>query len=152
MPKDKEQGSTAEITNATADSSTSGGVSAAESPKDVILLGGPSEDGQGVAILRMRDNRVEAGELRTAAPGKPIVGELVRLSRREESERLFDVEVLARSPYMTDSSSKPSPALPAAAALRKGPAKVASDAYRAGWEDVFGSKSSKPGAGNSDLN
>ncbi len=96
---------------------------------DVVLVRGPSDDGVGVEILRLRNEKLEAGQLRPAAPGKPIVGELVRLERRPEHEALFDVEVLHRA----DPPSE-------AAAARKGPAKVSSNAYREGWDHVFGSK------------
>ncbi|MBL8741844.1 MAG: hypothetical protein JNK04_12140 [Myxococcales bacterium] len=95
-------------------------------PRDVVFVRGPSEDGQGVSILRLREDRVETGELRAAKEGQPVHGELVRLEQRPEHERLYDVEVLAEAPKR--------PAAPA----RKGPAKVASEAYRDGWDQIFG--------------
>jgi hypothetical protein len=101
---------------------------------DVVLVGGPSEDGQGVSILRVRDDRVEAGELRPAAEGKPIVGELVKLTPREEHQRLFDVEVLARGPRATSTDARAPRSVP-----HKGPPRVASSSYRSGWERIFGS-------------
>ena len=140
MAKELDKPSAAEVTSTPKESPAP--------PKDVIVVGGPSEDGNGVSILRVRDTRVEAGELRNAAPGKPIVGELVKLSPREESDRLFDVEVLAKSPYEAAGAEGAT----SSGGARKGPAKVASEAYRTGWEDIFGGKASKPDAGNSDLN
>jgi hypothetical protein len=100
----------------------------APAPKpDVLWVGDPSDDGSAARVLRMRDDRIETGELRAAKDGQPVVGELVKLSRRTEHERLFDVEVLARGP---------APARADTAASR--PALVNSDAYRAGWESIFG--------------
>jgi hypothetical protein len=95
-------------------------------PRDVVFVRGPSDDGQGVNILRLRDDRVETGELRAAKDGQPIHGELVKLEQRPEHERLYDVEVLAEAPH--------APAL----GPRKGPAKVATEAYRDGWDQIFG--------------
>ena len=56
--------------------------------------------------------------------GRPLHGELVRLKAREESGRLFDVEVLHKA--------KPEPQRTA-----PGPAQVATDAYRKNWDRVF---------------
>lgn len=95
-------------------------------PRDVVFVRGPSDDGKGVNILRLREDRVEAGELRAAKDGQPIHGELVRLEQRPESDRLYDVEVLAEGPK------------PPAVGPRKGPAKVANEAYRDGWDQIFG--------------
>lgn len=95
-------------------------------PRDVVFVRGPSDDGQGVNILRLREDRVETGELRAAKEGQPIHGELVKLEQRPENERLYDVEVLAEAPK------------PPAMAARKGPAKVVNEAYRDGWDQIFG--------------
>jgi len=97
-------------------------------PRDVVFVRGPSDDGEGVNILRLRNDTVEAGELRAAKDGQPIHGELVRLEQRPEHDRLYDVEVLAEGPK------------PAAPVLdsRNGPAKVVSEAYRDGWDQIFG--------------
>lgn len=97
-------------------------------------MGGPTDDGKGVGIVRLREDRIEAGELRAAKEGQPIVGELIRLAKRPEHERLYDVEVLAKGPLAdTPRASEAARALP-----HKGPAKVSTEAYREGWELVFG--------------
>jgi hypothetical protein len=123
-------------------------------PKDVLLVGPPTKGG-GFAVLRERqpapvaaeapqapeagdqggeprapprqEPRLEVGELRALREGMPISGggEIVRLRQRPEHGRLFDVEVLAD--------------LPPARQTSPGPPKVSSDAYRKGWEQVFGS-------------
>lgn len=91
--------------------------------QDVVLLGPPTADGAGVHVLRAREERIEAGELRALEEGRPVVGEVVSLRPREGNPRVCDVE---------DSFATPS-----ASAARKGPAQVATSAYREGWDQVF---------------
>jgi hypothetical protein len=113
---------------------------AKDKPTDVVLLGPPTADGGGVHVIRARDEKVETGELRALQEGRPITGEVVTLSPREGNPRVCDV---------TDSYRAPSPVEAARAAPHKGPANVATDAYRDGWEEVFGRKrSSAPPSAN----
>src|SRR5512139_3420761 len=109
----------------------SGDPGPASGPKDVLFVGNNTTEGGGAPVVRLRDGRIETGELREAREGQPIVGELVKLSKRSEHDRLFDVEVLATGP-----TAEPRGELPAAA--RKGPAKIATEAYRTGWDAIFG--------------
>ena len=99
----------------------------APKPLDVALLLGPAPSGDGTAVLRARDGRVEAGVVRELREGRPLHGgEVVRLTPREGAPAVCDVEVHAR--------------VPGSAAARPtsfGPAQVASDAYRASWERTF---------------
>ena len=62
-----------------------------------------------------------------------VHGDVVRLSQRSEHERLYNVEVLVKS------ASAPE-------APRSGPAQVATDAYRANWEAIFGARSKGEGS------
>ena len=106
--------------------------------EDVVLIGPPTPDGEGVHVLRAREERLEAGELRALREGKPDTGEIVTLEPRQENPRVCDV----RSSYVP-------PALPSAkgtakAASKKGPAQVATDAYRDHWEEIFGDVSARP--------
>jgi hypothetical protein len=97
--------------------------------EDVVLIGPPTADGAGVHVLRAREERIEAGELRGIQEGKPITGEIVTLQPREDNPRVCDV--------------KQSYAPPTTASLplgHKGPANVASEAYREGWDEIFGAK------------
>jgi hypothetical protein len=95
---------------------------------DVVLLGGPTDDGEGVRVLRARQERVEVGEVRPMKEGKPLTGgEIVKLVPRAKSPRVCDVEVLAKV-------SPPASASPA----RVGPAQVATHEYRESWERIFG--------------
>ena len=99
------------------------------SPKDVVLIGPPTNDGAGVHVIRARQERIETGELRALVEGRPITGEIVTLEPRKDNPRVCDV---------TD-SYKPK-AHASAELAHKGPANVATDAYREGWDEVFGSK------------
>lgn len=98
-------------------------------PQDVVLLGPELPEGRGRFVLRKRGERVETGAIRPSEEGKPILGEMVKLSPREE-DGLYDVEVLhdGRS-GRTDAPATDPP--------RSGPAQVATDAYRAGWSRLF---------------
>jgi hypothetical protein len=114
-------------------------------PRDVLLAVAPTTDGEGASVLRLRDGRVETGELRAAREGQPILGELVTLKQRPEHASLYDVEVVATGPVAAQARAERSaddetprreraaPALP-----HKGPALVNSDAYREGWDALFG--------------
>lgn len=100
---------------------------------DVVLLGPPTADGNGVHVLRAREERLEAGEIRALEEGKPISGEVVTLAPRKDNPRICDVK----------ESYSPAASLPA---KTKGPAQVATQRYRDNWDQVFASPPS------SDLN
>ncbi len=97
-----------------------------EQPKsdDVVLLGPPTADGDGVHVLRAREERVEAGELRALKEGRPISGEVVTLAPRADKPWVCDVK---------ESVKVPGPA-------KKGPAQVATETYRERWDEIFGAK------------
>jgi len=98
---------------------------------DVVVLGPPTSDGHGVHVLRARNDRVEAGELRALRDGQPIVGEIVSLEPRKDQPRICDVrESWSPKPTATSPSLLPS---------HKGPAQVSTTAYRDGWDEIFGS-------------
>jgi hypothetical protein len=96
-------------------------------PFDVLLPHAPTDDGEGARVLRARPGRIEAGEVRPAREGKPLLpgAELVRLERRTDSPALYDVKV--------------DHAVPRAPTPMKGPAQVATPTYRTNWERTFGS-------------
>lgn len=107
---------------------------AAPAKPDVVFVRGPSADGRGLDVVRLSNDTLSAGELREAKDGQPLAGDLVRLSQRSEHDRLYDVEVLAKKDELTGAApATPSPP-------RKGPSKVATDAYRRGWDEVFGKR------------
>ena len=95
-----------------------------------MLLHSPTEDGKGISVLRAREDTVEAGVLRPLEEGKPVAGEVVKLTRRPECPILFDAEtevrVGAQETAPADSASR-----------RSGPAQVATETYRKGWDAVW---------------
>jgi hypothetical protein len=92
---------------------------------DVVVLGPPTDDGEGVHVLRARDERIETGELRNIEEGRPVTGEVVSLAPRKENPRIYDV----KDSYSVEPE--------AAAKKTKGPAQVATQAYRDNWDEVF---------------
>ena len=113
-----------------------------ETPKpkepDVALVHGVTEDGGGLAILRQREGRLEAGALRPLKEGVPIAGEVVKLRPRPEFPLLCDVDVEVAAPKTSDVKSPARLEAP-----RKGPAQVASETYRDNWDTIFGARRAK---------
>jgi hypothetical protein len=110
-------------------------------PLDVVLLQGTTEDGAGVRIVRAREDRIEAGEVRPLVEGKPLVsGEIVKLAPRKDMPQVCDVEVLAK----VGAAEKADDSTPTHG---HGPAQVATAAYRESWERVFG-RAAEPSALN----
>jgi hypothetical protein len=95
-------------------------------PTDVVFLQGPTDDGQGVRVVRAREDRLETGEVRPLKEGQPLVGgEVVQLAPRDGAPRLCDVRVLARLGEAEGRSDGK-------------PAQVATSAYRESWDRIFG--------------
>jgi len=88
--------------------------------QDVVVVAGPTPDDKGARVVRFKGDTVSFGEVRALEEGKPIAGEVVKLSPRDGAPQVCDVEVVH------------------AAAAHKGPARVSSRSYRANWEHVFG--------------
>jgi hypothetical protein len=99
-----------------------------------VLLGPPTADGAGVHVLRARPEGLEAGELRAVEQGRPLTGELLTLKPRAANGRVCDVVDSYTPPIAV---AAPPPTL-------KGPAKVATAAYRDGWDEIFGKRPSGP--------
>jgi hypothetical protein len=98
-------------------------------PLDVVLLQGPTDDGEGAQVIRARGDQLEAGEVRPLRDGKPLSsGEIVQLVPRRESPCLFDVRVQHTLPATPREEPRP----------QGGPAQVATTAYRESWERTFG--------------
>lgn len=132
---------------------------------DVVLLHSPNEAGDGIRVVRKRQDTIELGELRPMREGQPIHGDVVRLTPREESALLFDCEVVVPSPARQETlENKPSAAPSSGGSSaraseksekkepaklpHKGPARVTTDAYRGGWDAIFGGRSDKNNAPN----
>ncbi|MCK6588946.1 MAG: hypothetical protein HUU21_27020 [Polyangiaceae bacterium] len=92
---------------------------------DVVFVHSPTEKGDGFRVVRKRADTIEVGEIRALEEGRPVHGDVVRLSPREEHAQLFDVDVVVPAPSPAEAS-------------RSGPPQVATDAYRRNWDAIFG--------------
>ena len=102
---------------------------------DVVLIQGVSETGDAMAVIRAREDRVEAGIVRPVKEGEPVQGELVRLRPRPEFPLLCDVDVELPSGTVNatgGSEHKTS---------HNGPAQVATSTYRDNWDAIWNKKS-----------
>jgi hypothetical protein len=99
--------------------------------EDVVLIHGVSQDGDALAVLRAREDRVEAGIVRAIKEGDRPEGELVRLKPRPESPLICDVEV--ELPQGTLNARGGSDHRPS----HHGPAQVATPKYRANWDAIW---------------
>ena len=161
-----------------ADSDQASAEKSSKPSQDVVLIHGVTEDKKGLRVLRARPEGIELGEVRPIQEGQPLNHDLVRLQPREGTPHICDVhtefsmsELAERSsggalpsanqrsdsatqpssrtePPHTGSSHTGSPRTPAPTKLAKGPAQVATQTYRDGWDAIWAS-SRKPG---SDLN
>jgi len=135
--------------------------------RDIVLVHGVTDDGQGVKVIRQRGDRLEVGAVLPARDGQPLNGDLVRLRQRPELPLLFDVEVQYEHPRTESSEAvstsanatelpptgasaspaeAPSPTSQAEAdpAEHSGPARVVSPPYRRGWDRIWGRSNKKP--------
>lgn len=100
-------------------------------PRDVALIHGVTPDGEGLQILRARDNRLELGAIRPLREGVPITGEVVTLRPRPDQPALCDVEVHVKAAPQAAANDRQEPP-------RSGPAQVATDEYRSNWDTIWG--------------
>ena len=112
-------------------------------PKDIAILNGPTEDGQGARVVRIREGEVSAGEIRPVREGESInQSEVVRLKPLDREQRVCEVEVL-HAPQ----GEKAEPADAAAAPRRRnhtpGPVRVSNPTYRKNWSAIFESKNKR---------
>lgn len=105
-------------------------------PKDIAILSGPTEDGQGARMVRIREGgEVSTGEIRPMREGEPLnQAELVRLHPLDATQRVCEVEVL---------HGPEAPATSPSAASSPGPARVSNAKYRENWSTIFERDSTK---------
>jgi hypothetical protein len=107
-------------------------------PQDVAIVHGPTEDGEGARVLRVKNGALYAGEVRPVREGQPIEHhELVRLRPLRENSPVCEVEVVHEPPAASAQKSR-----------GQGPARVASDTYRKNWNTIFGAGKQKRARGN----
>ena len=98
---------------------------------DVALIHGKTADGEGLRIIRRRDDRLELGAVRPLKEGAPIAGEVVSLTPRPDFPLLCDVKVqYSAAAARSDVADSP----------RHGPAQVATDQYRENWDRIWQKK------------
>lgn len=116
-----------------------------EPSSDVALIHGVTAEGD-LRVLRQRGDQLEAAAVRPLREGVPITGEVVRLTPRKEFPLLCDV----KTEFTTPSVAPPATDSAAPRALpHKGPAQVATDAYRNNWDKIW---SNSKTSGSSSLN
>lgn len=116
-------------------------MSETKAPKDIAILNGPTEDGQGAKVVRIREGDVSAGEIRPVKDGEPINhSELVRLRPLDPSQRVCAVEVLHEPGEETKRKSSSS----------AGPARVSNARYRQNWSQIFEPHANADSAGKPD--
>lgn len=93
------------------------------SKEDVVVIGPPTPDGAGANVLRLREGRMEAGQIRSLEQGKPIVGEVVTLRPREEAPNVCDVQVEHDATPPKKETNRP--------------AQVATANYRQNWDAIW---------------
>lgn len=113
--------------------------------KDLVLVHGRTKDGAGLGVIRARDEGIEIGTMRPLEHGKPIHGEVVKLTPRPEMPMLFDAETQFVAEGAASGSGSNGPgaahqaksAPDAAGAASAGPPQVASDTYRKNWDTIW---------------
>src|SRR5690606_11612440 len=99
--------------------------------RDVAFIHGVSPAGDELAVVRVREDRVEAGVVRALQEGEPLEGEVVRLKPRPARPGVCDVEVeVARGVGSARAGAERS-------GRSAGPAQVATTRYRANGDAIW---------------
>jgi hypothetical protein len=95
---------------------------------DLALVLDRADSGDAYRVLRRRaaDSAVELGTLRPMREGRPIDGEVVSLSPREDMPFVYDVKTELADPR---GDRRPT---------SDGPPQIATDEYRRGWDAIWG--------------
>jgi hypothetical protein len=110
-------------------------------PRDIAILHGPTEDGQGQQVLRLRHGQLSAGEIRPVKEGQDLTQrELVRLRPLPDHEGVCEVEVLHGEPPASPASARSPDSQPDAQPSLQRPARVATERYRKNWSTIFHGK------------
>jgi hypothetical protein len=103
---------------------------------DVAMVLDRTEDAQGFRVLRRREgvDQVEFGTMRPLQEGRPIDGEVISLQPREDLPFLYNVKTELADPHAADRAQR--------RLTSDGPAQVATEQYRQGWDAIWGRPSS----------
>jgi hypothetical protein len=116
-------------------------VASSQKPKDLVLVHGRTADGNGLNVLRARDQQVEVGTVRPLEEGRPLQGEVVKLTPRPEMPNLYDAETQYQPPKAANAAgvgkASDEPPQSEGRPTNNGPAQVASDAYRKNWDAIW---------------
>ena len=93
---------------------------------DVAIVCGKDEQGLHILRRRSEDAPIEAAVIQPLAEGRPITGEVISMRPRKDFPFLFDAKTEIEAPVA------------ATARATNGPAQVASNSYRSGWEAIWG--------------
>jgi hypothetical protein len=95
---------------------------------DVAMVLDRTDDADGYRVLRHRaaENRIELGTMRPLKEGRPIDGEIISLQQRQDHAFLYDVKTELADPN------------PHRRMTSDGPAQIATDEYRRGWDAIWG--------------
>ena len=104
--------------------------------RDVAAVFGKDERGLHILRRRAKDGEIEAGIVQPLVEGKPVSGEVITLRRREDIPFLFDVKTEWAEPTTAEPTESST----------SGPAQVATDSYRRGWDAVWGRRPRSPRA------
>jgi len=100
-----------------------------EKSKDYAILGPPTENGRVAIVCNDSEKRIEIGEFRPVPQGKPLNllgGDAVQLTARKNDSR-FDMEYIYRQNRKKIEPEE-----------SKGPSTAATEAYRDGWDAIWG--------------
>lgn len=98
---------------------------------DVAIIHGRTPDGEGLQIIRKREDRIELGAVHPLKHGAPIAGEVVSLTPRPDCPLVCDVKTELAAPQTQADTAAPT---------RHGPAQVATDRYRENWDRIWKSR------------
>lgn len=104
---------------------------------DIAFVCGKDVDGVHILRRRSEESPIETGLLRPLREGKPIDGEVVSLTQRRDVPLLFDVKSEFGGPAQPATADAPE------RLTGDGPAQVSSEAYRRGWDAVWGHRSDR---------
>jgi hypothetical protein len=122
-------------------------------PKDIAILNGPTEDGQGARLVRIREGgEVSTGEIRPLREGEALnQAEVVRLHPLDAEQRVCAVEVLHAPSPTTGAAAAPQKAEEQAEKRERarhentaGPARVTNAKYRENWSTIFEAPDPRP--------
>lgn len=105
-------------------------------PPDFAILGGPTEDGEGTHLVRIKEGSISTGEIRPVKEGEPVTHrELVRLHPVDPERRVMRVETL-HAPETPPEAPRESQSL-------SRPARVSNERYRKNYDAIFEAKRPK---------